>query len=413
MSMKKMTQLMWTGIGMLGWPLAAWAQETAGATSKPAASRPSSTSFFDDLKFDELLEQNGVRQWSTLLAAILVAAALGRILTFILQRISRRMEKRGWTAQLHVFSGLTGPGNLALFTLGLSLGLAQLTLSPLLRGLSGRILLLLYTVSAFWYAFNLVSALEVVLRRLTARTETTLDDDLVPVIRKALRIFIVVIGALFILQNVFNRDIGAWLAGLGIAGLAVSLAAQDSLKNLFGSLTILFDRPFVVGQRIVFRDCDGTVEDIGFRSTRVRTAEGALVSIPNSLIVNESVNNWALRQNIRRVLDVTITCETPVAKVKQAVEMIKGLLESEEFRGPVHDPDPKVNADPPRVYFDEFNPDSLNIKVYYWYRPADWWSYMEYTERFNLRLMEELEKAGIERAYPTRSMIVKGSVPGR
>lgn len=381
--------------------------------SEPVTTRPVSTSLLDDLKFDEVLDKNGVRQWMTLLSAILVAAVLGRILTFILQRISRRMEKRGWTAQLHVASGLTGPGNLALFTLGLSLGTAQLTLSPMLRILNGRILLLLYTVSGFWYAFNLVSALEVVLRRLTARTETTLDDDLVPVVRKALRIFIVVIGSLYILQNVFDRDIGAWLAGLGIAGLAVSLAAQDSLKNLFGSLTILFDRPFIVGQRIVFRDCDGTVEEIGFRSTRVRTAEGALVSIPNSLIVNESVNNWALRKSIRRVFNVTITYETPVAKVRQAVEIIRGLLESEEFREPVHDADTKVNADPPRVYFDEFNPDSLNIKVFYWYRPVDWWPYLEYTERFNLRLMEELEKAGIEMAYPTQSVIVKRAATTR
>ena len=141
-------------------------------------------------------------------------------------------------------------------------------ISPLLQDLTERVLLLLYTVSAFWYAFNLVGVLEVALKKIAAPLDTTLDDDLVPVIRKALRIFIVVVGALFVLQNVFERDIGAWLAGLGIAGLAVSLAAQDSLKNLFGSITILFDRPFAAGQRIRFHGFEGVVEEIGFRSTK-------------------------------------------------------------------------------------------------------------------------------------------------
>jgi MscS family membrane protein len=389
--------------GVLSVFLAPAARAQTTAPSKGA----SASSFLEDLRFDEFLAHNNLRQWIVLLAAILIAIALGRAMAFVLQRLARRLEARSWNAQAQVFTGLASPANLGLLALGLSIGFAQLSMSGVLRDLASRMLLLLYTVSGFWYAFNLVSVLEVALRRLTARTETTLDDDLVPVIRKALRVFIVVIGILFILQNVFDRDIGAWLAGLGIAGLAVSLAAQDSLKNLFGSLTILFDRPFVVGQRIKFHEYDGTVEEIGFRSTKVRTMEGSVVNIPNALIVNESVDNWAARQNIRRILNVTITYDTSAAKVRQALEIIRGLLEAEEFRGPIHDADPKTNANPPRAHFDEFNPDSLNLKVYYWFRPADWWAYLAFTERFNLRLMEEFEKAGIEFAFPTQTLYVK------
>ena len=236
------------------------ARSQSGASAAPA-SQPAS-SILDALNFGQVAN-NRLRAWLILLFSILAAIALGRVLTFALQRIATRLEKRGWRAYAEVFSGLCSPASLAVFALGMTFGLLDLQMGDLLREFSRRILILLYTISAFWYAFNAVSALEVALKRITKRTETALDDDLVPVIRKALRTFIVIIGTLFTLSNVFNRDIGAWLAGFGIAGLAVSLAAQDSLKNLFGSLTILFDRPFTVGQRIKFHSFDGVVE-VGF-----------------------------------------------------------------------------------------------------------------------------------------------------
>jgi MscS family membrane protein len=386
------------------------APDVAVAATRFAASRPADAghSFIDELKIDELLRHNLLRNWMVLLLAIVVAIAVGRISTFLLVRVARRLEARGWHSQAQVFAGLASPANLAIFTIGLCAGLVQIVMSPLLQDVTKRTLLLLYAIAVFWYAFNLVTVLEVALRKITSRTDTALDDDLVPVIRKALRVFIVVIGALFIVQNVFDRDIGAWLAGLGIAGLAFSLAAQDSLKNLFGSLTILFDRPFTLGQRIKFHGFDGTVEEIGFRSTKVRSPEGSVVTIPNSNIVNDPVDNWAQRQRIRRLFNVTITYDTPVAKVRRAVEIIRELLASQEFRGPLHDPDPVANVDPPRVYFNEFNPESLNIQVLYWYRPANWWEYMDHTQRFNIRLMEEYEKEGIEFAFPTRTLFLAG-----
>ena len=395
--------------------LFAQAQAEADAAATQATVLVSTTrprvvdrSFLDDLHIDELLAQNTLRHWLTLLGLIILSIALGRIVAWFLNRIAKRLENRRWHSQAEVFTGLAAPASMAIFTLGLSGGLAYITMSPLLQEFTKRILLLFYTVAAFWYAFNLVTVIEVFLKKFASRTETTLDDDLVPVIRKALRIFIVVIGALFILQNVFDRDIGAWLAGLGIAGLAVSLAAQDSLKNLFGSITILFDRPFTQGQRIKFHGFDGTVEEIGFRSTKVRTADGSLVTIPNSNIVNDPVDNWAVRQKIFRTFNITITYDTPVAKVRQAVEIVRRLLDSEEFARDVHDPDPVRNADPPRVFFNDFNADSLNIKVWYWFRPGDWWAYSAFTEKFNLRLMEEYEKEGIEFAFPTRTVFLAG-----
>jgi MscS family membrane protein len=193
------------------------------------------------------------------------------------------------------------------------------------------------------------------------------------------------------------------LAGLGIAGLAVSLAAQDSLKNLFGSITILLDRPFRVGQRIVYAGYDGTVEEIGFRSTRLRTLTGNLVNIPNSKIVNDPIENIGVRPAIQRVINVTITYDTPREKIQQAVNLLRGILEEPGIGEPIH---PVINdtPTPPRVFFNDFNADSLNIFVIYWYAPPSWWDYMAHAEKLNFRIFEEFEKAGIEFAFPTRTL---------
>jgi MscS family membrane protein len=375
-----------------------------GAAAKEEVDR----SFVEELRVGELFSKNSLGRWVLLLGLIFLAIGLGKVVTFLLERVAYRLEKRGWHSQAEVFSGATSPATLALFTVGLSIGLGNLAMSELLMDAVKRILLLLYTVAVFWYAFNLVSVIEVALKKFAAKTDTTLDDELVPVIRKALRVFIVVIGALFILQNVFNRDIGAWLAGLGIAGLAVSLAAQDSLKNLFGSMTILFDRPFTVGQRIKFQRFEGVVEEIGFRSTKVRTPDGSIVTIPNSNIVNDPVDNWAVRQKIFRNFTLAITYDTPLPKMREAVAIVQRLFDSEEFRPFLHDADKQRNQDPPRVFFTDFAADNLTIKVWYWYRPADWWGYCDMSQRFNLRLMEEFAKAGIEFALPTRTLFLAG-----
>ena len=124
---------------------------------------------------------------------------------------------------------------------------------------------------------------------------------MVPLITKTIRVFLLVIMALFAAENVFQANISAWLAGLGIAGLAVSLAAQDSIKNVFGSITILMDQPFAQGDFVKMASFSGTVEEVGFRSTRLRTPEGSIVTIPNSEVANASIENLARRPAIRRV----------------------------------------------------------------------------------------------------------------
>jgi len=350
--------------------------------------------------------------WLVPLAAVGLALVAGRISAAVLGWLGRRCEARGWNVQKQLFVGLISPANLALFTLGVAVAVANLPIDRTAGQFWNeefwkKVILLLFSIAVLWYISNLIFAIELALRRLMRRTGAPIDEKLGPLIRKTLRVGLWIVGGLFIARSVFEQEIGAWLAGLGIAGLAISLAAQDSLKNLFGSVTILMDRPFRIGERILFAGYDGVVEEIGFRSTKLRTLTGNVVTIPNSKIVNDPVENVGRRPSIRRIMNVTITYDTPAAKIKEAVQIIRGILEEDEIREPIH---PVIDGDelPPRVYFNDYNAESLNIFVIYWYAPPVYWDYMDHAQKLNLRIFEEFEKAGIEFAFPTQTLYLAG-----
>ena len=267
----------------------------------------------------------------------------------------------------------------------------------------------LLTITAVgWFLYNLVDVLAQGMAHFATRTQSNLAGQLVPLVRKTLRVFLVVLLVLFAAQFVFGADITAWLAGLGIAGLAVSLAAQDSLKNLFGSITVLLDRPFQVGDRVIIDGHDGPVEEIGFRSTKLRKLSGELVTIPNSKVVDTAIVNVQRRPTIPRIFSLTLTYDTPPDKVRQAVQILRDLLAEPQLQGGFD-----MEKQPPRVYFDAFNADSLNIKVYYWFRPAlDWWAYNDHAQHFNEQVLERFAAAGIEFAFPTQTLFL-ASDPNR
>lgn len=205
-----------------------------------------------------------------------------------------------------------------------------------------------------------------------------------------LRIFLLIIFTLFIAENVFNADVTAWLAGLGIAGLAVSLAAQDSLKNLFGSVAVLMDRPFSLGDRIIFNTIDGVVEVIGFRSTRIRTMQGNLVTVPNMKFTDGIIENLTVRPFFHRKLNVSLSPDTPPARIREAIGICEQVLNEPEITDGV-DRDQR----PPRITLAEITADSLVLEVLYWYSVGpqrDFWTFREHVSRVNLRLLEALRK---------------------
>ena len=358
------------------------------------------------LDFQELWRPGplaGWMDWVVPILAVFFGLFAGKISSALLTSLAKRCEARGWSVQQEMFTGLVSPAGVALFAVGLAVATANVEVLEGSRRFWEKTVLLLLCIAAFWYASNLVFIVEVLLRRLPMAAESAIDRSLGPLLRKTLRAVLWIIGILFIANSVFDQNIGALLAGLGIAGLAVSLAAQDSLKNLFGSVTIVLDRPFQVGERIAFSGYDGVIEEIGLRSTKLRTLTGHLVTIPNSKIVNDPVENIGQRPSIRRTMNVGVTYDTPREKITQAVQILRDILEEDELRGPIHAVI-NGNESPPRVYFNDYNAESLNIFVIYWYAPPAYWDYMEHAQRLNLRIFEEFEKAGIEFAFPTQTI---------
>ena len=250
-------------------------------------------------------------------------------------------------------------------------------------------------IALFWFIFKLVAVLDYHLKKWAASTGSSIDDVLAPLFGKTLRVFIVIIGSILIIQNLTGVKIGPLLASLGIGGIAIALAAKDSIANFFGTLTILFDKPFQIGERVIIDTYDGVVEDVGFRSTRIRTLTGHLVTIPNEKIVSSGLENIGKRPHIRWLTNITLTYDTPPDKVEKAVSIIEEILADHEGMHPDF---------PPRVYFNGFNEWSLNIMVLAWYHPAVYWDMQEWLQRTCLEILRKFNDAGIDFAFPSRTI---------
>jgi len=389
--------------------LAAILTAADGSGSDPCSAGSSGAdSWTTWLKFD--LGQNETWRFGLLLLVILATLIIGRIVRFVLNQSARKLAQKEQTKLLGLFlRSLAGPSAMAIFAGGTYMArlCLKFAVPPRDEGFSvqifelwGRVCHAIVALAVAYLLYRMVDIIEHYLKLWTSKTQSNLDDMLVPVIRKSLRIFIVVLAALFIADNILGMDIGTFLAAAGVGGLAFALAAKDTLANFFGSVTIFADRPFQVGERIKVGGFDGPVEEVGFRSTRIRTLDGHLVSVPNSKIANDMVENIGRRPFIKRVTNIGITYDTPTEKVEKAVQIIKDILAGTE----------EVNRAPdmvPRVYFTEFKDFYLNILMIYWVTPPNYWDFQAVNQRVNLAIMRAFEAEGIEFAFPTQTLYVK------
>ena len=254
-----------------------------------------------------------------------------------------------------------------------------------------------YAVAVFFY--NLSDVIETIVVSWMDKTELRLSNALSSLLRKSIRFVVVLIAALHIYSIVTGNSVTTLVAGLGIGGMAVALAATDTLKNLLGFVTIVTDKPFIVGERVEVKGYDGVVENIGLRTTRIRRLDGHQVSIPNSVTVSDAVRNIARRPYLKKEISVTVTYDTPIVKVEKAVAIIKDILKDHPGLNPEY---------PPRVFFTNMNADNLEILATYWYFPADWVPFCEFNEWVNFEIMKRFEVEGIEFAFPTQTLYLAG-----
>jgi MscS family membrane protein len=374
--------------------------EAAAAASVLPASRP--VDIFADTQGDVLVQvkqafehtgltqtifQTGAGGWLMFAVSVFVGLALGRIIAVALSRAGRNAAERVRLIRAVLINSFVGPITLLLFLVGFAFGTTFLTLSPPLRQFLVSLIQLLNLIWIGWLLYNSVDLVTIALGRWSRGRQGNLSVMLVPLARKTLRVVLVTVLLLFAAENIFGQDVKTLLAGLGIAGLAVSLAAQDTIRNLFGSIMIFADQPFAIGDTVKLMDYEGKVEDIGFRSTRLRTADGYVATIPNGNIASSAVLNFSRRQGIRRTLDITLA---PDATREQMAEALRLLRET------VADADLASGFDedhPASVTFDD--PAQRRARLTYWFKGKDPAAYAVHAERLNLELIERFHRAGI------------------
>ena len=345
---------------------------------------------------------NEVWRVSALFIALLTGLISGRLVQLAMLRSAALIEQRDRALAAIALRALARIATFAGFIVGFKIGLAFLRISESALALSGTIISVLVSVTVGFAAYNLVDVVDAWLVRLTNRQAGHLGEMVRPMVRASLRVTIVVLVLLQIAQLLTDKPLTSILAGLGVGGLAVALAAQDTVKNFFGSLVIFADKPFLVGERVIVDATDGVVEQVGFRSTRIRTLDGHLVTIPNGELANKPIQNIGRRPFIRRVVNITIPYDTPTAKVQRAVEIIQELLNDHEGMRPEL---------PPRVVFNDLTATALNILVIYWFHPPDFWAFQAFNQRFNLQLLARFREEGIEFAFPTQTVHLIPSDP--
>ena len=251
----------------------------------------------------------------------------------------------------------------------------------------------IWPVFAIVFFYRLVNIFSLYLEKVAAKTESTLDDQLVPLLRKVLKTFVVVVGILFILDNL-DINITGILAGISIGGLAFALAAQDTLKNFFGSLMIFIDKPFQVGDWITSNDVDGTVEEVGFRATRIRTFRNSVMYIPNGVITNQTIDNHGLRKYRRFYTKLAVTYDTPTELIELFVEGLKEVVLKH----------PKTRKDYYEVHFNDLGDSSLSVMFYIFFAVPTWSEELRSRHEILISIVKLAEELGINFAFPTRTL---------
>ncbi|MGW8123954.1 mechanosensitive ion channel family protein [Roseivirga echinicomitans] len=254
---------------------------------------------------------------------------------------------------------------------------------------------------ATMFFYKMVDVLGAYMKKVAERTENTLDDQLVPLVRKILKTFVVLVGIMAILDGL-KFDIWPLITGLSIGGLAVALAAQDTLKNFFGSVMIFIDRPFQIGDWVTSDEVDGTVEEVGFRTTRIRTFRNSLMYVPNSVISNRTVDNHGKREYRRYYTKLAITYDTPADLIEVFVNGVEKIV--------LNHPDTRKDAY--NIFLNDYGASSLDVMLYIFFKVPTWNEELRCRQEIMLSVNRLAEKLGVRFAFPTQTLMVE-QFPGK
>ncbi len=248
----------------------------------------------------------------------------------------------------------------------------------------------------FWSVLRSIEFIGIRLKQRAKLTESKVDDGLIPFAIDLTKVIVVIFAVIIILGNVFNVNITALVAGLGVGGVAIALASKESLENLLGSFTIFFDKPFAVGDVVTLGGVTGMVEKVGFRSTRIRTFDKSIVTVPNKNIINTELDNLGVRPVRRVKFNIGLTYNTKIEQIKKIVDDIQKLV----------DDHPMTNEEG-RVRFLNFGSSSLDIMVLYYVNSPEWEDLINAQQKINYSIIEIVNKHNSEFAFPSTSVYIE------
>lgn len=335
---------------------------------------------------------NTVLTWTTSLAIIVLSALLSKVIYWLLSRIVRAFTSRTETNLDDIIVDMVEePLVFAIIATGIWFGLSLLVLPVMAASAVSHSYSIILALLIGWMIARLFDAFYLeYLVPWASKTENDLDDQLMPILRKGVKMTIWILAIIIGLNNA-GYDVAALIAGLGIGGLALAMAAKDTVSNIFGGFTIFTDKPFRLKDRIVVAGYDGTVEEIGVRSTRIKTLAGRMVTIPNAKFADAPVENISVEPSRKIVLDLGLTYDTAPEKMQDAMDILKTIN------------DANSNTEEKSVIaFNGFGDFAMNIMfVYYISKGSD----IAGTQtEINMEILKRFNESGLEFAFPTQTL---------
>ena len=336
---------------------------------------------------------NTVLDWALAFAIIIGSILLAKVAFYLIGRFIKQFT-RNTKSKLDdiIIDKFEEPAVFAIIILGVWYGLNSMNLSEGFSVLLGNTYYFLVTFNIAWFLTRLLDAIiEEYLVPVVKKTETDLDDQLLPIIRTSVRVAIWVLAIIVGLNNA-GYDIGAIIAGLGLGGLAFALAAKDSLSHLFGGFVLFTDKPFSINDRILTNGFDGVVKEIGMRSTRIRILDGREVTLPNADIANNSIVNISSEPERKITVDLGLTYNTSPDNLKNAIALLKQITVQ----------NPKITEEKTVAMFHSFGEFSLNIRFIYFIIKGS--NVFDIMSEVNFDVLEKFNKNGIQFAFPTQTI---------
>ena len=338
---------------------------------------------------------NSILNWAIAVGILILSFVVVKMLYWIFSNVIRRLTSKTKTNLDDVLiDKLEKPLTYLVLILGYWISIHYLVFKVDVELVLENVAYFLLVIDITAILSRVVDALITeIIMPISEKSDSSFDNQLIPVIQKGVRSIIWILGIIIGLDNI-GFDITAMIAGLGIGGLALALAAQDSVKNIFAGIMIFLDKPFRIKDRIQVDGFDGIVEEVGLRSTRLRTLEGRIVTIPNSRFTDNSVTNVTSQPTLKVKLNLGLIYDTDEVQMQKAIDILEDIVKNQE-----------AITDDYAAGFNGFGDFSLNILFIYYVKPDSHW--LDTQTLVNKEILRRFNKEGLEFAFPTQTILKK------